>query len=560
MSNDGLEMQKGTIGILLHGADMPFTKSGLKPDIIINPHCIPSRMTIGHLFETIVGKAVALKGMEADGTAFEQHDFEEYYNILRENGMRDSGEEYLYNGMTGQRIKVRIFIGPIFYQRLKHMVEDKIHCLTMEHEVLTSTGWKKYEQLTLNDDVATLIDGNLHYEKPKQLLYYPDYEGEIYTIETQQVSLRTTTNHRMLVSEPCDKLQKYFPIEVKDLIGKHMKYKKNANVNNKDYQFILPKYFNYEHKLMNMTAWIQLFGLYMSKGWLNNNLIVFDINKMKVKDILIIICEDLELNYEIKIDKLYIDNVQLYSYLSSTTIFPQWILELSSVQSILLLDTILLNGNDYYTTSQYFCDIIMQLALHCGYSCNQKIHIQNNSEIVYKLDINKTQNTPSVNNTKEKHENITHCKEPVFCLEMPHETFYVRHNGKAVWTYNSRARGLKTALTRQAPEGRSRDGGLRLGEMERDALIAHGVSMFLNEKLMVTSDPYIVHICGTCGLFASRFNKPYSETIPAPRDLYYCKSCKNYTDIHKVKMPYAFKLVLTEIMAMNIAPRMRCKN
>jgi DNA-directed RNA polymerase beta subunit len=242
--------QKGTIGILMHGEDMPFTKNGIRPDIIMNPHAIPSRMTIGQLVECLVGKAVALEGYDADGTAFERHDFDEARQILLKHGYRDDCTEYLYNGMTGDRIKVRIVIGPTFYQRLKHLVDDKIH---------------------------------------------------------------------------------------------------------------------------------------------------------------------------------------------------------------------------------------------------------------------------------------------------------------------SRSRGLKVAMTRQPPEGRARDGGLRMGEMERDALIAYGLGFFIKEKLMDNSDPYVTYICGNCGMFAQRFDREQNDKLPSPDDIIYCPACQNYNDIHKVKMPYAFKLVLQELTAMCIAPRLVCK-
>lgn len=242
--------QKGTIGILLDGVDMPFNKYGVKPDIIVNPNAIPSRMTIGQLVECLVGKTAALQGMDADGTAFEEHDIESVKNKLKQLGYNENGYEYLYNGMTGEKMKVQIFFGPTFYQRLKHLVEDKIH---------------------------------------------------------------------------------------------------------------------------------------------------------------------------------------------------------------------------------------------------------------------------------------------------------------------SRSRGPKTSLTRQAPEGRSRDGGLRLGEMERDALLGHGVAKFLKEKMLDNSDDYYAYVCDKCGIFAQRFERKENKTYSTIDDVYCCQSCQNYTDISKVRIPYAFKLFVQELMSMCIVPRIRCK-
>lgn len=241
-------MQKGTIGILLDGVDMPFNKFGVRPDIILNPNAIPSRMTIGHVVECFIGKLAVLDGTDADGTPFEEHDIESIKDRLEAHGYERNGKEYLYNGMTGEKMKVEIFIGPTFYQRLKHLVEDKIH---------------------------------------------------------------------------------------------------------------------------------------------------------------------------------------------------------------------------------------------------------------------------------------------------------------------SRARGPKTSLTRQAPEGRARDGGLRLGEMERDALIAHGAAKFLKEKLLDNSDAYTTYVCGICGLFAQRFNRREDKHYSQDTDIYCCIGCNNYTDIHKVRIPYAFKLLIQELQSMCIASRLR---
>lgn len=242
--------QKGTCGIKLAGIDMPYNKFGIRPDIILNPNAIPSRQTVGQLLETLVGKVSALDGYEGDGTAFEEYDFEKIENRLKELGYDPKGYEELYNGMTGEKLKIKIFFGPTFYQRLKHQVEDKIH---------------------------------------------------------------------------------------------------------------------------------------------------------------------------------------------------------------------------------------------------------------------------------------------------------------------GRARGPRTLLTHQPPDGRSRDGGLRLGEMERDALIAHGISKFLNEKMMYNSDAYATYVCDICGLFAQRAPRKENKTEPSPTDIYYCPNCNNVNKISKIMIPYAFKLLLQELMAMSVAPRIRTK-
>jgi DNA-directed RNA polymerase II subunit RPB2 len=238
--------QKGTVGIRMKASNMPYTREGISPDIILNPNAIPSRMTVGQLIECLVGKVAAIEGIEADGTPFNEPDTETIKDTLEKLGYNREGTEYLYNGMTGKRFKVQIYIGPTYYQRLKHLVEDKIH---------------------------------------------------------------------------------------------------------------------------------------------------------------------------------------------------------------------------------------------------------------------------------------------------------------------SRSRGPRTLLTRQPPEGRSRDGGLRLGEMERDAIGAHGMSKFLKEKLMDTSDAYTTYVCDLCGLFAQRMYRKENQSYTTNKDIYFCPACKNYTQISKIMIPYAFKLLIQELMSMNIAPR-----
>ena len=119
--------QKGTIGNIIPEQDMPFTKDGLKPDIIINPHAIPSRMTIAQLKETLLGKVLLQLGLFGDGTSFGELDIKEISKELSKNNFESYGNEILYDGLSGSQIETSIFMGPCFYQRLKHMVSDKQH-------------------------------------------------------------------------------------------------------------------------------------------------------------------------------------------------------------------------------------------------------------------------------------------------------------------------------------------------------------------------------------------------------------------------------------------------
>ena len=241
---------KGTIGLTLHQCDMPFTDNGMSPDIIINPIGVTQRRTIGQLLECVMGKIASIMGYEADGTAFSDVDVDSLMDQLEKLGFNRDGTEYMYSGITGEKMKMPIFIGPTYYQRLKHLVADKIH---------------------------------------------------------------------------------------------------------------------------------------------------------------------------------------------------------------------------------------------------------------------------------------------------------------------ARASGIKSMLVRQPPEGRSKDGGLRLGEMERDCIIAHGMSKFLKEKFMENSDLFNAHICNQCGWFAQRtMNKNY-KPVPKAGEIYICKSCNNTTDISEVQIPYAFKLLLQELLCLGIKSSMRTK-
>jgi DNA-directed RNA polymerase II subunit RPB2 len=120
--------QKGTVGMTYRQEDMPFTCEGISPDIVVNPHAIPSRMTVGHLIECLLSKVASLLGEEGDATPFMDDVSVEFIsNVMHNFGYQRHGNECLYNGHTGRPLESLIFIGPTFYQRLKHLVDDKIH-------------------------------------------------------------------------------------------------------------------------------------------------------------------------------------------------------------------------------------------------------------------------------------------------------------------------------------------------------------------------------------------------------------------------------------------------
>ena len=119
--------QKGVIGLIVNPGDMPFTASGLTPDLIFSPHGIPTRMTVSHLLELLGGKIGALAGRFVDGTTFESEKEADLRKELASLGFRDNGTETMYNGITGKKYKARIFVGNMYYLKLRHMVSNKLH-------------------------------------------------------------------------------------------------------------------------------------------------------------------------------------------------------------------------------------------------------------------------------------------------------------------------------------------------------------------------------------------------------------------------------------------------
>lgn len=283
--------QKGTCGITYRAEDLPFTIEGMNPDIIVNPHAIPSRMTIGHLVECLLGKVGACIGTLGIATPFTDVTVENISESLHLSGYQKRGWEVMYNGHTGRPLDAPIFFGPTFYQRLKHMVDDKIHS-------------------------------------------------------------RSRGPLQILVRQPV------------------------------------------EASPQTLRACIFAFLHFVpSRARVNRN-----------------------------------NRVNSHS---------DWIL----------------------------------LALI------------------------------------------------VMCVSVSVVTV----------------------------QGRSRDGGLRFGEMERDCMISHGAAAFMREKTFLVSDKYRVHVCDLCGLMAIAVLKKNS---------YECRACKNTTQISQILIPYAAKLLFQELMAMQIAPRL----
>lgn len=360
--------QKGVCGLLLNQEDMPFTTQGITPDLLINPCCMPSRMTLSQLTESLFGKVCTLKGELGDATPFTSSSIAPTDRIMEELqqlGYERHGNEKMYCGYTGEILEAEVFIGPTYYQRLKHLVKDKMHCLTLDHQVLTRNGWKDIYEVSLDDKVATLNKrGELEYQSPTHVWKYENYDGMMYHIKNQAIDLSVTGNHRMWVSK-YDELNYEFE-KAEDIVGKVRRYKSDAIWNGEDDVLL---------------------------------------SKEKSKDL---------------IDSLMKHNPM--------------------------------------TLSKTIADKIQHLCLHSGYSCV----INKLNEKDYEVFINKFRHNTLVN-VDEKEDVFVNEVCDVMCITVPNEVFYVRRNGKAIWTGNSRSKGNVTMMHHQPSEGRSRDGGLRTG-------------------------------------------------------------------------------------------------
>ena len=383
--------QKGTLGIALPQKDMPFTEEGMVPDLIMNPHAIPSRMTVAQLIESVAAKIGALDGKFMDGTPFMNYNVRDLPIILKKLGYSPFGTETMYCGITGRKIEAAIFIGPTYYMRLKHMTLDKVHCLTIDHEVLTNNGWKYFYDITMDDTLYTIDVNTMHtsYVKPTEYhLYQVNVKGTKHIhIKNAHIDTVVTSEHR-------------FPYKYDDC------------------------------------------------------------------------------------GKINIDSINNIDF-SKTVYFMKAV----------------------------DCDNMMEM-----------------------FQVTSTMITYIV---------PTH---HVFCVTMPNETFYVRRNGMEYWTGNSRSTGPRQALTRQPMEGRSKGGGLRIGEMEKDAIEAHGMGQFTRERMMETSDIAQFRVCDDCGMFATR---------AIDKDFYVCTPCNNNTRISTVNLPYACKLLFQELTSINVLPKIK---
>jgi DNA-directed RNA polymerase II subunit RPB2 len=391
-------------------------------------------------------------------------------------------------------------------------IGDKL-CLTDDHDVLTQNrGWIPINEIKLVDKVGQLnpITNQMEYVNPVELFEYNMNNEDIYEVESQGVSLRTTLNHRMWVQLG----DKFDLIEAKDIINKNVEYATlddnyasiKCDMSNKKEQV-----YKYSGKVYCIQVPTHIFMVR------RNGRIVWTGNSTRhgqkgTTGALVTSCD---------------------MPFTASGIQPDVILNPNCIPSRM-------------TIAQLLEAIYSKVgALECDYVDGTPF--QDNNDITDANEILRKYGFEDYG-LETMYSGFTGEKMEARIFLCP--TYYLRLKHLAMDKMHARASGPKQILTRQPPDGRARDGGLRWGEMERDVGIAHGAAFLLREKLLEASDKYMVYVCNICGLFANKMPK---------KDVYHCQSCKNSTRISKVILPYAFKLLIQELMSVQILPRLKVK-
>lgn len=376
-------------------------------------------------------------------------------------------------------------------------IGDKNCCYDKMTEVLTTSGWKYFKDLTMDDEVASLVDDKLVYQKPSALQEY-DFDGDLYRVNSMHVRLLVTDNHRMYVRT---KRTGYKMVNARDCLGRLLHYKKNVDVwdpsvkhapkelvieNGQIAKFKIQGYTvqgkDYPDIIVDIDDWLVFFGIWMAEGSVYHNAVNIAACKERVKTAMNVVCKNMELNIcksayhkGEPLDSWSICKSTLARYLQQYNVgavnkfLPDWVWFLSRSQCRLLIDGMCLgdgvtmkNGTrSYDTSSDRLADDFQKLCLHAGYSANKRLKSKAGTQNIphegrkiqrvitstvdaWRLTINTAQNEPTVNICKNKgkqHDGWEYYKGKVYCCTVPEGdgVVYVRREGRPVWCGQSRA-------------------------------------------------------------------------------------------------------------------------
>ena len=364
---------------------------------------------------------------------------------------------------------------------------DKCACFPIETEILTKNrGWISIKDVKTEDYVASLDNGKLTYVQPEATQEY-DYEGDMYSLTSNQVDLMVTPNHNLFVKQRNSNSHEL--IRADEVFGTRVNHKKNAINDLPDQEFfVLPAcVYNYKKQTVNaeekripMNAWLKLFGIWMAEGCANSKHVKICAHKQRVREVLDEIESELGVEFSKTRDKkfdeelkcvYYILDRQFCDYLEKLSVgavnkkLPEWCFELSQSQSQILLTSMVLgDGNvsksncvKYYTSSQQLANHVQILALHAGWSGNLRkrfdaghsVWLEARQEYItatedaYEITIVKKKNEPQINHghtktQKGQKEEWVPYNGKVYCCTVPSGVIYIRHNNKPVWCGNSR--------------------------------------------------------------------------------------------------------------------------
>ena len=337
----------------------------------------------------------------------------------------------------------------VILRKIRNVVIGDKFCVTDRHEVLTDNGWKFINEITLNDNVATLNHETqeLEYQKPTHL-YTFDHDGAMYEIKSHGVDLCTTLNHKMYVRRM---EQEYGLVKVHKIMGEPVRYKRGATNKFDDIkEFILPadQLKIYAERKFDMEHWLKFFGICLAcrvDDQQPNIKIQYNLGRLCE---IYKLCEKLNLQYEIHKDYILINDIQLTNYINNWYNYPT-LLRLSNKQASIIINTMLVYGSlcdsvaqtrQYKTKNKQIIDMMQIWSILSGY-CAYITQKEKLSGKVYTIHI--SDNIDPLVGGAGTIEQLIDFNGKVYCIEVPNHIFMVRHKNKYVWTGNSSRAGQK---------------------------------------------------------------------------------------------------------------------